>query len=868
MVYPKKSLALRIWIIVVLAVIISTGSFCVVSLILTQNSIERSTKQRMLDIANCASGSVSGDSLKRLTIKDIGSAGYRNIHNTLAIFLNNVEAEYIYGIRAEEDGRFTYSVDPTMEDPTEFGSEIETTEALISASKGIAAVDGFPTTDEWGTFYSAYSPVFDSDGNVAGIIGVDFSREWYEGQLRAQTRKILLSSLIVLCIALIVAGSMCFVTIKAITSPIKKLTKVASEYQKGDFSQKIEINQDDEMGILSHALQSMASSLTEQIKKANEASKAKSTFLANMSHEIRTPINAVLGMNEMILRESSDPDILTYSENVKSAATTLLSIINDILDFSKIEAGKLEIILADYDLFILLNDLVNMIRPRVDAKDLMLELDFDSNTPRNLYGDFVRIKQIISNILTNAVKYTEKGSIKFHLSYEISPSDNDSIYLLVSVKDTGIGIKPEDMKKLFSEFERIEEERNTYIEGTGLGMSITKSLLSKMGSSLEVESTYGEGSNFHFALKQRVIGTEVLGDFIALSKHHQKQTKDYKEKFIAPKAQVLVVDDNNMNLMVFKNLLKQTLVITETASSGFEGLAMMKDKKYDIIFLDHMMPGMDGIETLHEMKKDKDNPNLTTPVVCLTANAISGAREQYISEGFDDYLTKPIISDDLEDMLVSYLPKELIESPSDEKKESSSDSMNISDRLAPLLNQNLIDIKTGISNNGGENDYLEMLKIFYNYADSNLEELNSYFNVEDFSNYTVKVHALKSSARIIGAIMLGNDAQRLEDAGKAQNYDQIRTLHEFFVKEFLAVTMIVEKVIIIKAPTLVADHWLIDEAYAQIKKAAHNLDYDAIEEVYKEMSLYAIPDEASILWEQVKKASLSMRYDEIEALIK
>jgi CheY-like chemotaxis protein len=262
-----------------------------------------------------------------------------------------------------------------------------------------------------------------------------------------------------------------------------------------------------------------------------------------------------------------------------------------------------------------------------------------------------------------------------------------------------------------------------------------------------------------------------------------------------------------------------------------------------------MMPEKDGIETLGEIRQQPDNPNKNTPTICLTANAISGAREQYISEGFDDYLTKPIISDDLEDMLVSYLPKDLIESPSDEKKESSSDSMNISDRLSPLLNQNLIDIKTGISNNGGEEDYLEMLKIFYNFADSNLEELNSYFNVEDFSNYTVKVHALKSSARIIGAIMLGNDAQRLEDAGKAQNYDQIRTLHEYFVKEFLAVTMIVEKVIIIKAPTLVADHWLIDEAYAQIKKAAHNLDYDAIEEVYKEMSLYAIPDEASILWE-------------------
>jgi len=417
-------------------------------------------------------------------------------------------------------------------------------------------------------------------------------------------------------------------------------------------------------------------------EKAEFENQAKSHFLANMSHEIRTPINAVLGMNEMILRESGDRSIIGYSERIKTAGNTLLGIINDILDFSKIESGKMEIISADYDVSVVLNDLINMIRSRADGKGLALQLDFDGSMPKRLRGDEVRIKQVITNILTNAVKYTEKGSVTFRVGYERIEDEPDSVYLDVSVEDTGIGIKPEDIEKLFSEFERIEERRNRNIEGTGLGMNITKSLLEMMDSRLNVESVYGEGSTFSFRLKQKVVSWDALGDYEAAFRASLANRKKYREKFTAPDAAVLVVDDTPMNLAVFKSLLKRTGVQIDTAESGDEGLKLASAKKYDMIFLDHMMPGKDGIETLHELHAQSENPNLQTPTVCLTANAISGAREKYLSEGFDDYLTKPIDAERLEEMLMQYLPEDKLMEP---EEETSSASVKLSETPTILI---------------------------------------------------------------------------------------------------------------------------------------------------------------------------------------
>ncbi len=395
-------------------------------------------------------------------------------------------------------------------------------------------------------------------------------------------------------------------------------------------------------------------------ERAIAANEAKSAFLSNMSHEIRTPINSILGMNEMILRECEDDDIIKYSQNIESSGATLLSLVNDILDFSKIEAGKMDIIPVDYNIGSLINDLINMVHTRADEKGLKFKADIDENIPAGLHGDEIRIKQVITNLLTNAVKYTNKGKVKLSIGYEDIENDPDSILIKVAVKDTGIGIKPEDIEKLFIKFERIEEERNRNIEGTGLGLNIASMLLGMMGSELKVESVYGEGSMFYFTMVQKVVDRTPVGDFGSSFSGASRHNAKNEAKFIAPSANILVVDDAKMNLFVFKSLLKRTKVQIDTANSGDIGITMAGKKKYDIIFLDYLMPEKNGIETLKEMREDEKGMNHDTPVICLTANAISGARETYINAGFDNYLSKPIDSVRLEEMMIEYMPAEKV----------------------------------------------------------------------------------------------------------------------------------------------------------------------------------------------------------------
>ena len=397
---------------------------------------------------------------------------------------------------------------------------------------------------------------------------------------------------------------------------------------------------------------------------ANQANEAKSHFLSTMSHDIRTPMNAIIGMNEMILRDSHDKDILMYAESIRAAGNTLLGIINDILDFSKIEAGKMELIEVDYNFVSLLNDLVNMVQRKAEEKGLAFELQVDRNIPTMMHGDEIRIKQVITNILSNAVKYTKKGKIVFSISYSKCEDEQDYIILHVSVKDTGIGIKKEDLDKLFVAFERIDELKNRKIEGTGLGMAIAQSFLKMMDSTVQVESVYGEGSEFFFDLKQKVVKWDPVGEFETAYRRFVSEREEYKVSFVAPGARVLVVDDSEVNLKVFASLLNRTRMQIETADSGDACIELFKRNFYDVIFLDHMMPDKDGIETLREMKACIDTPNLKTPVICLTANAISGMREMYMEAGFDDYLTKPIDTGKLENMLLQYLPPNLIEDDS------------------------------------------------------------------------------------------------------------------------------------------------------------------------------------------------------------
>ena len=392
---------------------------------------------------------------------------------------------------------------------------------------------------------------------------------------------------------------------------------------------------------------------------AQEANRAKSEFLANMSHEIRTPINAVLGMDEMILRESTDSKISEYALDIKQAGNMLLSLINDILDFSKIESGKMDIIPVDYDLGILLSDTIDMIRSRAEEKKLQLELKIESNTPVHLHGDEVRLRQIITNILTNAVKYTPEGKVILTVSGKKVSAE--AVQLYVSVKDTGIGIKKEDIGRLFDSFQRVDESRNRNIEGTGLGLSITMRLLNLMGSRLQVESTYGEGSDFYFYLEQKQLDDEVIGEDIQKYCENEKgKISTSTEQFYAPDARILVVDDNKMNLKVFVGLLKKHGMQIDTVMSGKECLEQMEKNAYHMIFMDHLMPEMDGLETLRQIRELKTNRSKDAVIIILTANAVSGAREMYLQEGFADYLSKPIIAAKLEKMIQKYLPAELL----------------------------------------------------------------------------------------------------------------------------------------------------------------------------------------------------------------
>lgn len=527
--------------------------------------------------------------------------------------------------------------------------------------------------------------------------------------------------------------------------------------------------------------------LQETAESAIHAGKAKSQFLAQMSHEIRTPINAVLGMNEMILRECDNEDIKEYSENIQSAGRTLLALINSILDFSKIEDGKMEIIPADYVTHTVINDLVNMIADKAEKKDLVLHLEIDPNLPRMLYGDDVRIRQIITNLLTNAVKYTPEGSVT--LKIQGIHRDMESICIAVEVIDTGIGIKEEDLDKLFLSFRRLDEEKNRNIEGTGLGIAIVQKLLEMMGSKLEVTSTYGKGSKFRFELTQKIVDATPIGNYELGSRTETEKKKE--EKYIhAPEAVVLIVDDNEMNLKVAAGLFKRSGMRTDTAGSGRECINMVKKQQYDMIFLDHMMPDMDGVETLKVMKKEDILPH-NTIVVALTANAIVGAREEYLALGFDDYLTKPIEIDELETLFLKYLPKDKItykdtgkpQQKAEEITENVSDAFTQAELLAMHMMVPELDIITGIIYCAeSKMFYMEMLKEYL--KDSKVEVLERCWQEEDMENYRIGMHTLKSTSLNIGAVRLSEEVKQLEMAAREHDIAYIKEHHEKTLKEY------------------------------------------------------------------------------------
>lgn len=617
---------------------------------------------------------------------------------------------------------------------------------------------------------------------------------------------------------------------------------------------------------LSHFLKAVTGELVEAVKDAQAANEAKSVFLSNMSHEIRTPINAVLGMDEMILRESTQENVLEYAQAIRSAGNSLLGIVNDILDFSKIEAGKMEIVPVEYDVASILNDLVNMIKKRADDKGLEFIVNVDPKIPHLLYGDEIRLKQVATNILTNAVKYTEKGSII--LSVGITKIEGDNIVLHYSVKDTGIGIKQEDLPKLFSAFERIEEKRNRTIEGTGLGMSITQRLLKMMDSELKVDSIYGEGSDFFYDITQRIIDLEPIGDYDSALKRSISVRKEYKETFTAPEAEILVVDDTDMNLTVIKNLLKKTLVKIDTAHGGDECISMMRKKKYDMVFLDHRMPGKDGIETLSDIKMD-DSIDSDIPIIVLTANAVSGSRDLYLNAGFTDYLSKPVQTDILEGIMCRLLPQSKVKkvTESEQAEERSGDFDIIPDAIR---DSGLFDLKQAIANCGSPDGAMDALRSYYDSYQDNAAQIKDYFDSENIQDYTTKVHALKSSSRIVGLMELGRLAESLEKAGGdgdvtfiKNNTDRLLEMYRE-VSDLLAGIFDSDEDDSDKEPI---DPDKLKEAYLAMKEISQMFDYDNIVMILDSISKYRIPDEEKEKFENLKSAIRNADWDKIAGIL-
>lgn len=395
---------------------------------------------------------------------------------------------------------------------------------------------------------------------------------------------------------------------------------------------------------------------------ADAANRAKTDFLARMSHEIRTPINAVLGMDEMILRECKDETIQEYARDIQTAGHTLLTIINDILDLNKIESGKMELVPVTYDLKSLVSEIANMIKLRAEAGKLSFHVSVAPEIPAKLFGDDVKLRQVLTNLLTNAVKYTPRGDVwlGIDLKEKVEDTEGQAVVLHVEVRDTGVGIRPEDMSKLFSEFGRIESEHFGKIEGTGLGMPITMKLLALMDSELMVESEYGKGSVFSFDLRQRVAEETTAEKQEEKGEDNTQKRYVQTDSFTAPEAHILLVDDNVINRRVFSALVKRTQIRITEAESGVKAIELAAAQRFDLIFMDHMMPGMDGITAMKNIRSATDGPCAGVPIIVLTANAIEGSREKYLEAGFDGYLSKPIATEELLGLIAYYLPEEKI----------------------------------------------------------------------------------------------------------------------------------------------------------------------------------------------------------------
>lgn len=524
--------------------------------------------------------------------------------------------------------------------------------------------------------------------------------------------------------------------------------------------------------------------LKQKAEEAETAANSKSAFLANISHEIRTPLNAILGMNELVLRESRQPHIKEYAMYIKNSGKSLLTIISDILDLSKIESGKVYLVNENYSLSSLVEDVERSIQKRIMEKGLELKIYVEPELHENLKGDEVRIKQIIMNLLTNAVKYTEKGEVRLYITGTVVDNKQD---LTIEVSDTGIGMRSEDMDKLFTNFERLDLKRNRSVEGTGLGLPITKNLLVAMGGDITVSSVYGEGSTFTATVGQEIVNEEQIGDYRKKYKEKLHHEVRYHESFHAEDARILVVDDNEVNLKIVVGLAKNTKLQIDTALSAAEGLKLIRQHSYQLLLIDHMMPEMDGIEMLQHVKTMDGGIYKDIPAVAITANALSGAKQTYLDAGFCGYLSKPIDPERFEQIIKDNLPQEYVTECGDGNGDTATEGQETDGTSDPKQEEEWsipgIDIAKALSYIGGSRElYISLLQTYLDGSEERIRKLEECKNKEDIFNYDITIHGLKGISASIGADSMAIAAAGLEEACKdpqtamtyiQMNHDQV-----------------------------------------------------------------------------------------------
>lgn len=500
------------------------------------------------------------------------------------------------------------------------------------------------------------------------------------------------------------------------------------------------------------------------VLQTEDANRAKTNFVSNMSHEIRTPMNSIVGITEILLRSRHSPKEQEYLLNIQSSGRVLLTIINDVLDCSKMEAGKMQLFDEPYDTCSLFHDLRISMENRIGHSGLELIYDIDQDIPCKLKGDMGRIRQVIINLVNNAIKYTEKGSVRF--SVHVRQKNTDKVMLYYEVADTGIGIRKEDQKILFDAFQRVEMDRNRYVEGTGLGLTISQNLVNMMGGVIEVESEYGKGSRFFFTIEQTIIDPTPVS---AVNYNGQKDNVTEKEAeclFIAPEAHILLVDDNELNLVVAKELLKPLRMQIDTAENGQQAVKMVRGRQYDLVLMDHMMPVMDGIEAAKAIRALPEDKYQNLPIIALTANAMVGARKEFLNAGMNGFVAKPIDFTRICNQLKLWLPKDLVRDvPKEEAKNLLTD--DLSDReIQPEDPQMGFSIEEGVNHCGSKAALMKTIRIFYRTIDSKANKIEQCLKEGLISDYVIEVHALKSSALLIGAVPLSEAAKELESYGK------------------------------------------------------------------------------------------------------